>query len=60
MWTVDDGGALAARPVQVRRLQQDRVVVAGLHEGDLVVTLGAQKLDPAARVRVADIRPATE
>jgi len=60
VWTVGDGGALQSRPVQVRRLQQDRVVVTGLHEGDLVVALGVQKLDPAARVRVADIRPATE
>jgi len=60
VWTVSDAGALSSRPVQVRRLQQDRVVVTGLSEGDLVVALGAQKLDPAARVRVADIRPATE
>lgn len=60
VWTVSDTGALKARPVGVRRLQQDRVVVTGLSEGDLVVALGVQKLDPAARVRVADIRPATE
>ena len=60
VWTVNDAGALLSRPVQVRRLQQDRVVVSGLNEGELVVALGAQKLDPAARVRVADLRPATE
>jgi RND family efflux transporter MFP subunit len=60
VWTVGDAGALAARPIQVRRLQQDRVVVTGLRDGDLVVALGVQKLDPGARVRVADIRPATE
>jgi hypothetical protein len=34
--------------------------VSGLSDGDMVVALGVQKLDPAARVRVADIRPATE
>jgi RND family efflux transporter MFP subunit len=60
VWTVGDAGALVPRPVVVRRLQQDRVVVSGLSDGDMVVALGVQKLDPAARVRVADIRPATE
>jgi multidrug efflux system membrane fusion protein len=60
VWTVRDEGKLTSRPVQVRRLQQDRVVVSGLDNGDMVVALGGQKLDPAARVRVADVRPATE
>jgi RND family efflux transporter MFP subunit len=60
VWEVADAGKLIARPVHVRRLQQDRVVVSGLSDGDLVVALGAQKLDPAARVRVSDERPATE
>jgi membrane fusion protein, multidrug efflux system len=60
VWAVGDDGKLVSRPVQVRRLQQDRVVVSGLSEGELVVALGGQKLDPAARVRVADIHPATE
>jgi RND family efflux transporter MFP subunit len=60
VWAVLDAGKLSARPVKVRRLQQDRVVVSGLAEGELVVALGAQKLDPAAQVRVTDERPATE
>jgi len=47
-------------PEMVRRLEQDRVLVAGLAEGDIVVSVGGQKLDPAARVRVVDARPATE
>ncbi len=60
VWAVQDAGKLVSRPVQVRRLQQDRVVVSGLADGEMVVALGAQKLDPAARVRVSDERPATE
>jgi RND family efflux transporter MFP subunit len=60
VWAVLDAGKLSARPVKVRRLQQDRVVVSGLAEGELVVSLGAQKLDPAAQVRVTDERPVTE
>jgi multidrug efflux system membrane fusion protein len=60
VWTVKDEGKLISRTVHVRRMQQDRVVVSGLDDGELVVALGAQKLDPAARVRVADERPATE
>jgi hypothetical protein len=60
VWAVKDEGTLISRPVQVRRLQQDRVVVTGLRDGEMVVALGAQKLDPAARVRVSDVRPETE
>jgi RND family efflux transporter MFP subunit len=60
VWAVEGAGKLVPRPVQVRRLQQDRVVVSGLADGDMVVALGAQKLDPAAQVRVSDERPATE
>ncbi len=60
VWAVEGAGKLVSRPVQVLRLQQDRVVVSGLADGDMVVALGAQKLDPAAQVRVSDERPATE
>jgi len=60
VWQVTADGALRAQKVGLRRLEQDRVVVTGLSDGEQVVALGAQKLDPAARVRVADIRPATE
>ncbi len=57
VWVVDESGGLQVRPVQVRALRQDQALVTGLHDGELVVSLGVQKLDPAARVRVADIRP---
>lgn len=60
VWEVKGTGHLVEQPVQVRRLQQDRVVVTGLADGEQVVALGVQKLDPAARVRIADQRPATE
>jgi RND family efflux transporter MFP subunit len=58
VWVVEaDRGALEPRPVTVQALRQDRAFVAGLKQGELVVTLGVQKLDPLARVRVAEIRP---
>ena len=58
VWTVDPAsGRLTATAVSVQRLTQDRALVAGLRDGDLVVSLGVQKLDPAAKVRIADIRP---
>jgi multidrug efflux system membrane fusion protein len=60
VWTVEANGTLRAQSVQVRRLDQDRVVLSGLAGGERVVAVGAQKLDPAARVRVADTRPPTE
>jgi RND family efflux transporter MFP subunit len=57
VWVVDaTKGVLEARPVALRRLRQDRALVAGLRQDELVVELGVQKLDPAARVRVAEIR----
>lgn len=59
VWVVDPyTGAVAARPVQVRALGQERALLSGLKDGELVVGLGVQKLDPAARVKVVDIRPA--
>jgi RND family efflux transporter MFP subunit len=61
VWVVVDAdGALDPRLVQVRSLRQGRALVAGLQEGELVVSLGVQKLDPEARVRVADISPLTD
>ncbi len=60
VWQVTAEGRVRAHKVTVRRLEQDRAVVTGLAGGEQVVALGAQKLDPAARVRVADIRPDTE
>ena len=60
VWQVTQDGTLRAQKVAVRRLEQDRAVVAGLADGARVVALGAQKLDPAVRVRVADTRPQAE
>ena len=56
VWVVDAAGKLEARPVRVAALRQERALVAGLRAGEMVVGLGVQKLDPAARVRIADIR----
>ena len=56
VWVVDQAGKLEARPVRVATLRQERALVAGLRDGEMVVGLGVQKLDPAARVRVSDIR----
>lgn len=61
VWVVDPaGGTPEARPVGLRRLGTDRALVSGLREGELVIGLGVQKLDPAVRVRVAEIRPPVE
>ncbi|MCW3477183.1 efflux RND transporter periplasmic adaptor subunit [Limobrevibacterium gyesilva] len=61
VWVVDaTAGRLEARHVHLHALRQDRALVTGLKQGELVVGLGVQKLDPAARVKVADIRPAGE
>ena len=48
-------GRVAARKIQVASLGKLRAVVGGLKPGELVVSLGVQKLDPAARIRVAGI-----
>ena len=46
-------GRLALRPVTVASYEAREVLVSGgVAEGDEVVTLGVQKLDPAQRVRV--------
>jgi hypothetical protein len=60
VWQVTPGGTLSPQPVAIRRLEQDRVVVRGLRDGELVVAVGGQMLDPAARVRITDTRPPTE
>lgn len=46
--------------VTVSGFRQDRVLVAGLPDGAMIVTVGVQKLDPGAKIRIADIRPAGE
>ncbi|WP_046861528.1 efflux RND transporter periplasmic adaptor subunit [Microvirga massiliensis] len=55
LWTVDLDGRLALRPVTVRSYEADAVLVtAGVRDGDQVVAMGVQKLDPGQRVRVVN------
>ena len=55
LWTVDVDGRLALRPVTVRSFEADAVLVtAGVRDGDQVVAMGVQKLDPGQRVRVVN------
>ena len=54
LYTVDVGsGALTLKPIVVERYETDSVLVAsGVEEGESVVTLGVQKLDPHQKVHV--------
>jgi hypothetical protein len=52
VWVVDaKSGALERHPVQLLSQTTDHVRVAGLPDGALVVTVGAQKLDAGLTVR---------
>lgn len=52
VWVVDaQTGALRRQPVQLLAQTTDHVRVAGLADGALVVTVGAQKLDAGLQVR---------
>jgi RND family efflux transporter MFP subunit len=52
VWVVDTAGRLTARPVVVARYDGSSVMVgSGLAEGEKVVTLGVEKLDPGLVVR---------
>lgn len=52
VWLVNAGtGALTRQPVQLLLQTTDHVRVAGLDDGALVVTVGAQKLDAGMTVR---------
>lgn len=54
VWIVDEAaGRVAARPVRVAAMTPSRAVVAGVAPGEIVVSVGVQKLDPAAHIRVA-------
>ncbi len=55
VYVVDEAtGALSLRPVEVASYESNEVLLrGGVAEGDLVVTLGVQKLDAGQRVRVA-------
>ena len=53
LYVVDATGSIALKPVAVKSYESDSVVIAGgVDDGDKVVTLGVQKLDPAQKVRV--------
>jgi RND family efflux transporter MFP subunit len=53
LYTVDDKGDVALRPVTVKSYESNDVVISGgVDEGARVVVLGVQKLDPAQKVRV--------
>jgi RND family efflux transporter MFP subunit len=52
-FVVDDKGDIALKPVKVKAYESDDVVITGgVEEGDKVVALGVQKLDPSQKVRV--------
>lgn len=52
VWVVDGkSGALKRQPVQLLSQTTDHVRVAGLTDGELVVTVGAQKLDAGMKVQ---------
>jgi len=53
LYVVDDKGAVTLKPVVVKSYEsKDVLVTSGVTEGEKVVALGVQKLDPAQRVRV--------
>lgn len=53
VWVIDVDGRPALRPVSIAAYESRDVLVSrGLQEGDRVVTLGVQKLDPGQRVRI--------
>lgn len=53
LYVVDGGGEVKLKRVAVKAYETEDVVIAeGVDEGDQIVTLGVQKLDPAEKVRV--------
>jgi RND family efflux transporter MFP subunit len=53
LWKVDDAGKLTLTPVTVLRYDSRSALVEGpIGEGDNIVVLGVQKLDPGQKVRV--------
>src|SRR5947209_14478192 len=52
-YVVDDKGDVTLKPVSIKGYESNDVVVTGgVNEGDKVVALGVQKLDPTQKVRV--------
>jgi RND family efflux transporter MFP subunit len=55
VYVVDTSGTLILRPVTVASFAEDAALVTrGVAEGDKVVTLGVQKLEPGLRVRTVE------
>jgi RND family efflux transporter MFP subunit len=55
VWTVAADGSLALKPVNVASYESSEVLVkGGIAEGEKVVSLGVQKLDPGQKVRVVE------
>jgi RND family efflux transporter MFP subunit len=54
VWIIE-GDSVAARPVKIVALRQDRALVTGVAPGETIVALGGHKLDPAARIRIASL-----
>ena len=53
LYVVNEQGEISLKPVTVKSYDsKDVVITGGINEGDKVVTLGVQKLDPAQKVRV--------
>jgi RND family efflux transporter MFP subunit len=54
VWQVDPGnGALVLKPVEVVAYEgRDVLIRSGIQDGDVIVTLGVQKLDSGQKVRV--------
>ena len=57
VYVVDPSGALELRDVKVAAFTEDAALItAGVKEGESVVTLGVQKLQPGFKVRTVDAR----
>jgi RND family efflux transporter MFP subunit len=52
-YVVDDRGEITLKPVKVKAYESgDVVITGGVEEGEKIVALGVQKLDPSQKVRV--------
>ena len=52
-YVVDDKGEITLKPVKVKAYESgDVVITGGIEEGEKVIALGVQKLDPSQKVRV--------
>lgn len=57
VFVVEKSGTLALRPITVASFNEEAALVtAGLDDGEKVVTLGVQRLEPGLKVRTVDAR----